>query len=150
MRKKQVNKDENNSLSEILNPMMNYLISIENNLVSETESVLVYTLGVPKNWIMETDVVFTTVLRQTHDLSLIKLEPSDTSTLTIDEFYNYIMNLIAKNLQIDQKRMELESEIIKLKNKYQLEQDELISELYNKEEELETDEGAQGNIDKQD
>lgn len=150
MRKKEVNKEKNNSLSEILNPMMNYLVSIENNLISDTESVLVYTLGVPKNWIMETDMVFTTVLKQTHDLTLIKLEPSDRSTLTIDEFYNYVVNLITKNLQIDQKRIELESEIIKLKNKFQVEQDELISELYNKEDELETDEGTEDNTNKQD
>lgn len=148
MRKKEVNK--NNSLSETLNPMMNYLVSIENNFVSDTESILVYTLGVPKNWIMETDMVFTTVLKQTHDLTLIKLEPSDTSILTIDEFYNYVVNLITKNLQIDQKRIELESEIIKLKNKFQVEQDELISELYSKEDELETDEGTEDNTNKQD
>jgi hypothetical protein len=136
MKRKNIIKTKESSLLDILNPMMNYLISIENNPVSDTESFLVYTLGVPKNWIMETDIVYCSVLKDTPNLKLIKLEQSPDINLSIDEFYNYIVNLINKNLMIDQKRVELESEINKLKTKFQVEQQELMNDLFNPEEKI--------------
>jgi hypothetical protein len=136
MKRKNIIKTKESSLLDILNPMMNYLISIENNPISDTESFLVYTLGVPKNWIMETDVVYCSVLKDTPNLKLIKLEQSPDTNLSIDEFYNYIVNLINKNLMIDQKRIELELEINKLKSKFQVEQQELMNDLFNPEEKI--------------
>lgn len=136
MKRKNISKTKQDSLSDILNPIMNYLISIENNPVSDTESYLIYTLGVPKNWIMETDCVFVTVLGETDLLKLIKLEPTNDNELNIDDFYNYIVNLINKNLLIDNKRIELEEEINKLKNKFQVEQEELMNDLFNLEDKI--------------
>lgn len=142
MKRKNIQKTkQDNSLFDLLNPIMNYLISIENNPVSDTESNLVFTLGVPKNWIMETDLVYCSVLKETDSLKLIKLEPSPDFEFKIDDFYNYIVNLINKNLLIDQKRVELEQEINKLKNKFEVEQKELMDNLFNAEEKiLETNE----------
>jgi hypothetical protein len=131
MKKKIIDKTKGNSLSEILNPLMNYLISIENNPVSDTESYLIYTLGVPKNWIMETENIFTDVIRETDTLKLIRLEHNSDNNLSVDEFFDYIVNLVNKNLVIDQKRLELEEEINRLKNKFQVEQQELMNDLFN-------------------
>jgi hypothetical protein len=135
MKRKNINKTKENSLSEILNPLLNYLIQIDNQIISETESFLAYTLGVPKNWIMETDIIYTTILTETPNLKVIKLEKSPDSDLSIDDFYSYIINLIEKNLLIDQKRLELENEINRLKNQFSIEQEELINELYNTDDE---------------
>lgn len=130
MNKKNIAKTKLDSLSDKLNPIMNYLVSIENYIISDTESFLIYTLGVPKNWVMETDLVSMTIISETNFLKLIKLEPSNNK-LNIDEFYNHIVNLINKNLLIDTKRLELEEEINKLKNKFEVEQKELMNDLFN-------------------
>lgn len=142
MKRKGTNKTiKQDSLSEILNPIMNYLISVENNPISDTDSYLIYTLGVPKNWIMETDLVFITVIKETEYLKLIKLEPTSDNDLNIDDFYNYIVNLINKNLLIDTKRLEFEQEINKLKNKFELEQRELMDDLFNPEDNITEEDG---------
>jgi hypothetical protein len=137
MKGKRTNKTkEGSSLLDILNPMMNYLLSIENDIISDSESQLIYTLGVPKNWIMETDLVSATIIQETSLLKIIKIYPTDSSSLKINEFYDYIVNLINKNLLIDTKRIELEEEINKLKNKFEVEQQELMDDLFNSEDKI--------------
>jgi hypothetical protein len=140
MAKKNINKTKLNSLSEILNPIMNYLISIENNPISETESSLIYTLGVPKNWVMETDKINSIILKETDQIKLIKIETITDNNFDIDQFYNYIINLINKNLLIDQKRYELDLEINKLKSKFQVEQQELMDDMFDSEEKIDENE----------
>jgi hypothetical protein len=140
MAKKNINKTKLNSLSEILNPIMNYLISIENNPISETESSLIYTLGVPKNWVMETDRINSVILKETDQIKLIKLETIIDNNFDIDQFYNYIINLINKNLLIDQKRYELDLEINKLKSKFQVEQQELMDDMFDSDEKIDENE----------
>jgi hypothetical protein len=141
MKRKNIQKTkQGNSLFDLLHPIMNYLISIENEPISDTESNLVFTLGVPKNWIMETDLIYCTIIRETETLKLIKLEPIPDFEFKIDDFYNYIVNLINKNLLIDQKRVELEEQITRLKNKFEVEQKELMDNLFNDEKNVETNE----------
>lgn len=140
MAKKNINKTKLNSLSEILNPIMNYLISIENNPISETESSLIYTLGVPKNWVMETDKINSIILKETDQIKLIKIETITDNNFDLDQFYNYIINLINKNLLIDQKRYELDLEINKLKSKFQVEQQELMDDMFDSEEKIDENE----------
>lgn len=117
------------SLSEIINPIMNYLISIENEPVDENNSHLIYTMGVPRNWIMETDCSYLETLKVTDDLKLIKLEPFEETS--IDEFFRYIVTLINKNLLIDTKRAQLEEQILILKSQFNEDQKSLMDQLYN-------------------
>lgn len=117
------------SLSEIINPIMNYLISVENIPLDENNSHLIYTMGVPRNWIMETDYSYSETIKVTENLKLIKLRPSEETS--IDEFFNYIVTLINKNLLIDTKRLQLEEQILTLKSKFNEEQKELMDQLYN-------------------
>lgn len=117
------------SLSEIINPIMNYLISIENEPVDENNSQLIYTMGVPRNWIMETDCSYLEILKVTDDLKLIKLEPFEETS--IDEFFRYIVTLINKNLLIDTKRAQLEEQILILKSQFNEDQKSLMDQLYN-------------------
>lgn len=117
------------SLSDIISPIMNYLITIENIPLDENNSHLIYTMGVPRNWIMETDYSYSETLKVTDDLKLIKLRPSEESS--IDEFFQYIVTLINKNLLIDTKRLQLEEQILTLKSKFNEEQKELMDQLYN-------------------
>lgn len=135
MKKKMVKE---NKLSEILNPIANYLLSIENNIVSEYQSYYTYTLGVPKNWVIETDYIKCTYLKETNDLFLIKLEP--ILEISIDDFYIHVVNMVNKNILIDKKREELDMEINKLKEKYKLEEEELMKNLFY------TDENGENNI----
>lgn len=116
------------SLSEIINPIMNYLISIENEPVDENNSQLIYTMGVPRNWIMETDCSYLETLKVTDDLKLIKLEPFEETS--IDEFFRYIVTLINKNLLIDTKRAQLEEQILILKSQFNEDQKSLMDQLY--------------------
>lgn len=117
------------SITGLLEPLSEYLISIETVFMSENETHYSYKLGVPKNWVMNTNMVDVEFVGETSDLQLLKLLPVDYK-ITKDEFFDYLVTLINKNKIVDQKRMELENKIKELKSKFADEQDSLMKELY--------------------
>jgi hypothetical protein len=126
-RKKQINND--NSLSFMLDPIMNYLLSIEHIPLDENASYLSYTLGIPNSWIFKSNKIHSIPIKSNNKLSIIKIEPSYYE-IGIDVFYLHIIDLINKNIMIDKKREEFENEVNVLKNKFELEQKELFDGLF--------------------
>lgn len=123
-------------IESALEPLFNYLISIENIPIDENLNTIRITIGVPINWIMETDRISTKIVKNNGHLKLITIEPILENGENINSFYGYVIELINKNLQIDNKRVELENQINLLKSKFEEEQNELINDLYNKNEDL--------------
>jgi len=140
--KKDINKQ---SLIKLFEPISEYLIGIDTIFISETETQFAYKLGVPKNWVMNTNLIDIELMGETDDLMLLKASPINNEK-NKDEFYGYLVNLINKNVVIDKKRIELENKINDLKSKFTKEQDNLMNEL-NKE--LEAQESKQ-NVDSTD
>lgn len=130
-------KEEITSISKIFEPISNYLLGIETILTSEDEQTKYsYKLGVPLNWVLETNKVDCVVLGNTSTLKFVNLSPIDNE-MNVDEFYSYVVDLIDKNVIIDNKRLELEKQINELKNKFQDEQYHLMKALYSEEDESE-------------
>jgi hypothetical protein len=128
--KKNIKEELNtNSLLDKLTPIMNYLISIENNPISDDKSQFIYTLGIPSNWIINTNDIHVDILKEINNLKLVKISPTDTEE-SIDNFFNYIVTIVNKNIEIDKKRLELEEEIDKLKSKFDAEQKNLMDDLF--------------------
>lgn len=117
------------SISKLLEPLSEYLIGIETIILDEDKTHFVYKLGIPRNWVMKTNLMNVEFVGETNKLQLLKLSPVDYNQ-TKDDFFEYVINLIEKNKIIDKKRIELENKINQLKTKFTDEQDSLMRDLF--------------------
>jgi hypothetical protein len=128
-RKKNILQKPEYSIMDNLRPIINYLLKIEHNPISEDRSSFTYTMGFPYNWVLKSNILEFNVIRKTDKLLVVEVHPIDIET-DVDIVYSNIIEVIEKNIKIDEKRIEYQNRINELKSKFELEQRELLDGLF--------------------
>jgi translation elongation factor EF-1beta len=128
-RKKNILQKPEYSIMDNLRPIINYLLKIEHNPISEDRSSFTYTMGFPYNWVLKSNILEFNIIRKTDKLLVVEVYPIDIET-DVDIIYSNIIEVIEKNIKIDEKRIEYQNRINELKSKFELEQRELLDGLF--------------------
>jgi translation elongation factor EF-1beta len=130
-RKKTLEKTEKPEYSILnnLKPIIGYLLKIEHNPISEDSSSFTYTMGFPYNWVLKSGLVDFNIIRKTDKLLVVEITPYNPET-NVDVIYSHIIEVIEKNIKIDEKRIEYQNLVDNLKNKFEVEQKELLDGLF--------------------
>jgi len=127
-KKNNIQKPEYSILNN-LKPIIGYLLKIEHNPISEDQSSFTYTMGFPYNWVLKSSVVEFNIIRKTDKLLVVEIVPFDPES-DVDVVYSHIIEVIEKNIKIDEKRIEYQERINELKSKFEVEQKELLDGLF--------------------
>jgi hypothetical protein len=127
-KKNNIQKPEYSILNN-LKPIIGYLLKIEHNPISEDQSSFIYTMGFPYNWVLKSSVVEFNIIRKTDKLLVVEVVPFDQES-DVDVVYSHIIEVIEKNIKIDEKRIEYQERINELKSKFEVEQKELLDGLF--------------------
>jgi translation elongation factor EF-1beta len=128
-RKKNILQKPEYSIMDNLRPIINYLLKIEHNPISEDRSSFTYTMGFPYNWVLKSNILEFNIIRKTDKLLVVEVYPIDIET-DVDIIYSNIIEVIEKNIKIDEKRIEYQNRINELKSKFEVEQKELLDGLF--------------------
>jgi translation elongation factor EF-1beta len=128
-RKKNILQKPEYSIMDNLRPIINYLLKIEHNPISEDRSSFTYTMGFPYNWVLKSNILEFNIIRKTDKLLVVEVYPIDIET-DVDIIYSNIIEVIEKNIKIDEKRIEYQNRINELKSKFEIEQRELLDGLF--------------------
>jgi translation elongation factor EF-1beta len=134
MSRKKVNIEKQSySIIENLRPIINYLLNIEHHPINEDKSSFSYVMGFPYNWVLKSSIVNFNIIRKTDKLLVVEVIPIDPEG-DVDTIYSHIIEIIEKNIKIDEKRIEYQEQINNLKSKFEVEQKELLDGLFEYEE----------------
>jgi hypothetical protein len=128
-RKKNIIQKPEYSIIDNLRPIINYLLNIEHNPINEELSSFTYTMGFPYNWVLKSNILEFNIIRKTDKLLVVEVHPIDIET-DVDIVYSNIIEVIEKNIKIDEKRIEYQNRINELKSKFEVEQKELLDGLF--------------------
>jgi hypothetical protein len=117
------------SIQDCLKPIINYLLKVEHNPISEDRSSFTYVMGFPYNWVLKSNLLQFNIIRKTDKLLVVEVIPFDIET-DVDLVYSHIIEIIEKNIKIDEKRVEYQDQINELKSKFENEQKELLDGLF--------------------
>lgn len=117
------------SIIDNLRPIINYLLKIEHNPISDDKSSFTYVMGFPFNWVLKSNIVNFNITTKTDKLILVEITPFDPES-DVDMIYSHIIEIIEKNIKIDEKRIEYQNQVNQLKSKFEIEQKELLDGLF--------------------
>lgn len=114
---------------ETLKPVINYLLDIQHKPISEDKSSFIYTMAFPHKWVLKSNLVEFNIVRTTENLVIVEVLPFDYET-DVDKIYSHIIEIINKNIKIDEKRIEYQNQIDNLKIRFENEQKQLLEGLF--------------------
>lgn len=134
------NQKENISILEMLNPIISYLLKIEHHPLTDDKSVFKYIMGFPLNWVLKSNLVNFDIVNKTDKLMVVEIFQKNEEDNS-DVIYNHIIEIINKNLKIDEIKEEYQEKINQLRKKYENEEKSLFEDLFNQDlEQNKTDE----------
>lgn len=104
---------KNNIIQETLNPLSEYLISMERDTVNGWFEL---NIGIPNKWVLfETEEIKTSIVSENNVGKLVKIKPT-SEDIAVDDLYRFLGVIIDNNNKIAEKEKEFIAEMENVKN----------------------------------
>lgn len=104
---------KNNIIQETLNPLSEYLISMERDTFNGWFEL---NIGIPNKWVLfETEEIKTSIVSENNVGKLVKIKPT-SEDIAVDDLYRFLGVIIDNNNKIAEKEKEFIAEMENVKN----------------------------------